>query len=299
MARKTTTEMLKVIKEQQETLQKKKEIGGTLLQSKYRQFIEAPDDYSDMYFSKEETNFIRRRLSHLSTGATAAIPLLCLGADRCPFSANCPFAMIGKTPEGKICLVEQNLLKEWVLSLIAEYEVDVGSVTDRFFVQELAEIELLLYRINSNLAQPDYAEMVRESYANVDRQGNIIYEEKIIPLMELKLKLQNRRDRLVKHMIGDRRGKKEVQAMLKEKDGGDVSTRGAGLRKELERLQRETKKLSDKLSVGGGKIIDIMEDELPEESKEENKEKDKEEEQQGIRRTDLFSAVEDLGDDEG
>ena len=195
-----------------------------------------------------------------------------------------------------------------------EYEVDVESVTDRFLVQEMAEIELLLYRINSNLAMPAYAEMVRESYSNMDRQGNPIFEEKVIPLMELKLKLQSRRDRLIKLMVGDRQEKYKKQAALKEKTEGDISTKGASLRRQLEKLQRDAARLQDKVTVEAGRIIEVIpveeEERLEKEEREkrlaemeeERLEKEKEEEirrrEEGLDRGDIFSAIDELDEEE-
>lgn len=206
--------------------------GGTLAKSRYLQMLDSPEDYSDLSFSPQETAFIRKKLSHLSTGSFAAIPLICQG-NTCPFGSNCPFYQISKMPEGRSCPVELNLLKEWTIRFIEEYEVDPGAQTDRFFVQELAETELLLYRINSNLAKAQYGELVAESVSNVDREGNVFYEEKIIPLMELKLKLTARKDRVIKLMVGDRQEKYKKKAALKQKDESDFSNSGAKLKRSL------------------------------------------------------------------
>lgn len=220
--------------------------GETLLNSRYLKFLEPVDDYSDLSFAPEEAEIIRKRLSHLSTGAFAAIPLTCPGTEGCPFSKNCPFAQISQTPKGRACLVELNLLKEWTISYIKEYDVHPDSLTDRIYVQELAEIELLLYRINSNLAKVKYGELIQNSLINVTPQGTEIYEEKVPALMELKLQLQNRKDKIVKLMVGDRQEKYKMQAALKQSETKDVSSRGASMRQELERLQRQVAIISAK-----------------------------------------------------
>lgn len=219
---------------------------NTLLRSRYRQFLESPEDYSDLSFSPAEAEFIRRKISHLSTGAFAAIPLICTG-DRCPFRNNCPFFAIGKFPTGKACLVEQNLLKEWTLSFIYEYDVHPESLTDRIAVQELAETELLLYRINSNLAKLQYGELVAESVSSVTPRGDVIYEEKVVPLMDLKLRLSARRDRVIKSLVGDREGKYKKKAALKQQDTDDASSRGATLRHQLEKLQRDVGSFAERV----------------------------------------------------
>jgi len=155
---------------------------------------------------------------------------------------------VGKPPTGRSCLVETNLLKEWTLSFIYEYDVHPESLTDRIAVQELAEIELLLYRINSNLAKLQYGELVAESVSSVTPRGDVIYEEKVVPLMDLKLRLQARRDRVIKSLVGDRESQYKKRAALKQIDTeGDASSKGATLRHQLEKLQREVLSFSERV----------------------------------------------------
>jgi hypothetical protein len=219
-----------------------------LARSRYFRNLENPDDYSDMSFAPGEVEIIRKKLSNLSTGAFAAIPLKCW-PDRCPFREGCPFNEVGKVPgRGRGCLVETNLLKEWTIEFIREYDVHPDSLTDRILVQELAEHELLLFRINSNLAKPEHAELVGDSLVAIDREGRELTRKEVLALVELKLRIQKRRDVVVKMMVGDRQEKYRKQAALKQKEGSDVSLKSANLRKELENIERQAREIGKKMS---------------------------------------------------
>src|SRR5574343_2086200 len=151
-----------------------------------------PADYSHLHYSEEEAQRIRYHLTHLSTGSTAAIPIYC-GGERCPWAFSCPFLAVGKPPLGLPCLVEQNLLVEWRRKYIMEYEIEPDSMTELTLVNELAEIELMLWRVNKNLAKPENAELVQDEAVGFDRQGNPLTKRTISAFMEMKEKLLNRK----------------------------------------------------------------------------------------------------------
>ncbi len=231
---------------QQDTLVPAQGEKTAIARTRYFQMLENPDDYSDIAFTSEEIGTIKRQISHLSTGAFARIPLSCW-PDRCPFRGNCVFVAIQKAPgRGRNCLLEINLLKEWTINYIQEYDIDPDDTTDRIYIQELAECELLLYRINSNLSKPENAELVGDQAVGISRQGDVITRKEILALMELKLKIQNRKDKIVKMMVGDRQEKYKKQAALKQKEGGDMSTNTANLKKELQQIEQQAKQMKER-----------------------------------------------------
>jgi hypothetical protein len=183
---------------------------GTTEPSNYFSYLDLnPDDYSDISFTPEEARKITLHLQHLSTGATAAIPIYCGGAAHCPFARGCPFILMDQqrkreyellkeqdqksdfpslidlqppkpvTPVGRRCLVEINLLNEWTRLYITEYDINPSNFTEFQMVRELAEIELLLWRLNNNISKPENAELVQETVVGVDRQGNVLTRKEI------------------------------------------------------------------------------------------------------------------------
>jgi len=205
---------------------------GSEYKSDFFKFLDIhPDDYSDISYTEKEAQQIRGHLMHLATGASAAIPLICGGVAKCPFQERCPFVRIDKkkkaddpkakpiTPVGRQCLVEINLLNEWTRMFIYEYEIDAHQFTEYSMVRELAEIELMLWRLNNNLAKPEHAELVQNTVVGLDREGN--------PLMRMEMRSQE-----------------------------DPSSNAAQLRGKLDKLLREVNSLDIKVKESEGKIID-------------------------------------------
>lgn len=233
------------------------------------------DNYSHLSFTPEEARSIRSHLSHLVTGATAAIPLVCGGEKLCPFKESCPFIRADRarvkagvggkklTPVGLQCLVEVELLSKWTFFYIDEYEIDETSFTEVQMVRELAEIELMLWRLNNNLAKPENAELVQEVNVGIDKEGNALTRQEVNAFITAKETLNNRKSKIVKLMVGDRQEKYKREAALKLKNDGDPSTTAATLRNQMDLLVRQTQKLNLDLKQIEGKVIDVEVEDKP------------------------------------
>jgi hypothetical protein len=177
--------------------------GGEEVRTKFfRTLAYDLDNYSDISFTPEEALKINNHIAKLQTGSTAIVPLIC--SPKCPFKERCPFYLMGKPPYLRSCLLETNMIKHWIIQYMTEYDVDPENFTEVGYCNELAEIEIYLWRLNNNLAKPENAELVIDQAVAVDRQGNTILQKMLSPFMEQKEKLQNRRSRIVKLMVGDR-----------------------------------------------------------------------------------------------
>jgi hypothetical protein len=242
---------------------------GSTEKSDFFKFLDLyPDDYSDIVYTASEAHRIRTSLQHLSTGASAALPLLCGGSAVCPFSERCPFIKLDKerkavdpaaksiTPIGRQCLVELNLLNEWTRLYIREYEITEQNFTEYMMVRELAEIELMLWRLNNNIAKPENACLVQETVVGVDKQGNPLTRQEVTALFDAKERLQNRKSRIVKLMVGDRQEKYKKEAALKMKSEDDPSISAAKLRNQVERLLQQAQSLDIKVKEVEGNVID-------------------------------------------
>lgn len=228
-----------------------------------------PNDYSNISFTPEEAQKLRSHLQYLSTGSSAVIPLKCGGSNHCPFASNCPLVRLEKErkvldPEAPSpvpllsnCLVETNLLNEWTRLYIQEYEIDESSFTEFQMARELAEIELLLWRLNNNLSKPEHAELVQETNVGVDKQGNILTKKEVNAIFEAKERLQNRKSKVIKLMVGDRQEKYKRDAALKTQSEEDVSTNAARLRTQIDTLLTKAKTLDYKLKESEGKVLEV------------------------------------------
>ena len=214
--------------------------GGKEVKTKFFKLLAKDlDDYSDISFTREEAVRINNHISKLSTGSTAMVPLVCPGSEGCPFSERCVLVEIGKTPAGKSCLLELNMIKQYILEYMTDYNVDPDNFTEVSYCRDLAEIEIYLWRLNVNLAKPVNAELVVDQPMGTDRGGNPILQKQVSPFMDLKEKLLARKSRIIKLMVGDRQERYKKEAALKTKEENDTSSTQAKLREKIEELQRK------------------------------------------------------------
>lgn len=208
------------------------------------------DDYSDLSFTPEEAIKISAHISKLQTGSSAMVPMYCGGAEKCPIAKGnaCPFVVINQIPLARQCLLEIQLQKHFLTQYIDEYQVDPESLTELGYCNELAEIEIYLWRLNVGLSIPENASLIIKQPVAVDKNGNPVYQDALSPLMEQKEKLQNRRSRIIKLMVGDRQERYKQAAALKQKDNTDSSSRQAETRRKIDNLKRkmDSLKIEDK-----------------------------------------------------
>lgn len=258
---------------------------GSEKPSSYFDFLKIDlEDYDHIAFTPEEAARVKRQMQSLSTGSTAALPMTCPGVSLCVWSGTCPYVKIDRerklqkqiqedfdlqridgmdgrlteprqpltsiTPVGRPCLVEVQLLLEWTELYITEYDINPQNFTEFQMARELAEIELLLRRLNANLAKPENAELVQENVVGFDKgTNNPITKKEVSSIFEARERLQTRKSRLVKLLVGDRQEKYKREAALKQKQEADPSVSAARLRASIARLIDQAKNL-DKLEKG-------------------------------------------------
>jgi hypothetical protein len=201
------------------------------------------DDYSGMVLSPEETEKIQLHLQKLSTGSTALVPMICAG-DLCSFKTRCIFWQMGKAPVTKQCISEASLLSQFIIQFMDEYNVDPESPTEVGYCNEMAEIEIMLQRLNMVLSRPENAELIIDQTMGFSNEGTPITQKQISPYIELKDKLFNRKTKIIKLMVGDRQEKYKKESALKQKSAGDSSTQMAEMRRRIEALSSKLAKVS-------------------------------------------------------
>jgi hypothetical protein len=154
------------------------------------------------------------------------------------------------------CLIEVELLKDWIIRYFDEYDVDPNNFTEIGYVNELAEIEIHLMRLNMNLAKAENSELVIDQVAGFSSDGTPVIQKQISPFMELKDKLQSRRSKIIKLMVGDRQEKYKKESALKVKLDTDPSSKMAEMRRKLESLHQQL----DKQSSSVQDLIDSPDD---------------------------------------
>jgi hypothetical protein len=204
-------------------------------------------DYSDIELTDQEAAKLSTTLKRLSTGASSFALLNCAG-NACPFAERCPLIQMGrsqdkphgKAPVGQDCILEATMMRDSATSYIQEYQVDPVNYTEVNIVTELAEIEVLLWRINMQLAVGTQALLVIDQVIGFDRaSGQAITQQQVSPLFEQKQKLAARKSKLTKLMVGDRQEKYKKEAALKQKPDSDASSQMSDVKKQLQKLQQK------------------------------------------------------------
>lgn len=234
---------------------------GRLRKSKYFNILtNTMDDYSDVVFTKEEAQKISSHIRALKHGAMVSMPIMCAGP-QCIFAARCPYEQMGKAPIGRQCIWELNLMKQWQLNYLEEYDIDPDNFTEMTLVNELVEVELHLHRCNLFLAMnPEHAIGVVDQTVGVDKQGNAITQKQISQHLELREKLYSRKHRLIKYLVGDRQEKYKKEAALKTREARDPSSSMAQLKEQMEALQRQLVKAEASLLPIQGQVVDGTEE---------------------------------------
>jgi len=208
-------------------------VDGTEKKSSFFDFLKVPlDEWDAITFTPEEAIRIKQQLQRLSTGASAAIYLTCGGPEVCPFATKCPYVQAdrarkavdpsakGIVPIGSECPVEIQMMDQWSFLYAKEYEIEDGNFTEWSMVRELAEIELMMWRINNNMAKSQNSELVQENVVGMTTTGDgppvPITRMEVSAFFEAKERLSNRRSKIVKLMVGDRQEKYKREAALKQ-----------------------------------------------------------------------------------
>lgn len=162
----------------------------------------------------------------------------------CPLANSCSLVQLrpsghpqhGRAPVGENCILELTMFQEATVSYIQEYQVKAENYTEIGICTELAEIEVLLWRLTMMLREPENALLVIEQAIAADSEGNPITQQQVSPIYEQKIKLQARKSKLIKLMVGDRQEKYKKEAALKQKSGDDASSQMADLKKKLQAI---------------------------------------------------------------
>lgn len=241
--------------------------SGKLTRSNFFRFIgHNLDDYDDIQLSPQDARKIHTHLQKLSTGSTAMVPMYC-GGPKCPFKDRCPLFAIKKHPLGKQCLIEVQLMKEWIVRYFEEYGVDPNNFTEVAYISELAEIEIHLMRLNMNLARAENSELIVDKIVGVSNDGTPLVQKDVSPFMEMKDRLQARRSRIIKLMVGDRQEKYKKEAALRMKLEQDPSSKMSNMRAKLDDLTRQLENVAKEIpseNIGPRSAQDVIDAEFEE-----------------------------------
>lgn len=192
------------------------------------------EDYGEIEISEIKLAKIKKQLRTASIGPISAVAMICTGS-QCQVKEMCPFWKNDVAPIGEECLLEKNLIREWVERYIDEFNVDVTRTTELQLVSELAEIAVYERRINSYISI-NSPMLLQEIVAGVDQAGNAYYNLDIAKAFEIKDRLKKQRMKILDAMLAtrDRKAKLVVAAASATSNLSELSS----LKKRINDLAR-------------------------------------------------------------
>ena len=182
------------------------------------------EDYGEIEISEHKLAKIKRQMKTASIGPISTVAMICTGS-QCQIKEMCPYWKNEAVPLGEICLVEAQLIREWVERYIIEFSVDISRTTELQLVSELAEISVYERRINSYISI-NSPMMLQEVVAGVDSQGNAYYNLDIAKAFEIKDRLKKQRMKILDAMLAtrDRKAKLVVAAASANSNLNELSS---------------------------------------------------------------------------
>ena len=200
----------------------------------YQQIRPDVDTYETIKLTPEEELKVRKSLSRQRTSIVGSSAMICSG-DKCPFKNECPLAQIGKTPIGKQCPIELELLAQWTQQFMHEFGVEMDNFTELGLITELAECNLYERRTNLHMANTAPTMTILD-VIGVDAKGNAIEGESISKSWEIKEKIKNRRDKILKSLMATRDAKVKLKAVQASQQQVSVLAHLAEMKEKMAKL---------------------------------------------------------------
>lgn len=173
-----------------------------------------PDEesYKEITIPEVRLNRLKKQLSTAAIGPISSVAMICTG-ERCQVKETCPYWKNDLAPIGELCLLETQLIREWVERYVDEFNVDVNKTTEFQLVTELAEISVYERRVNSYIAIHNPV-LLQDVVSGVDGMGNPYYNTEVSRAFEVKERLKKQRMKILDAMLAtrDRKAKLVVAA---------------------------------------------------------------------------------------
>jgi len=215
--------------------------GGLTWQEALKPFI---DDLSHLPLDRSDIVKLEKYIAKNNSGLSNKVPLRCAG-EACPFAMTCPFVQLAKEsndprkiPVGKECPIEQNKMISIAGRFADSYQIERNDYAQFMMCVELAVLYVFEDRLDYYLASPEYACLLEEDIVGVTKDGEILSSKKPSPAIELKLKIAQRRSKILNDMVATRRAMVDA-AKHGVGDAKDMSTLQSDLNKKITEIERK------------------------------------------------------------
>jgi hypothetical protein len=186
------------------------------------------------------------RIKH---GLNANIPMICKAHD-CPFYDVCRVPITQRVV-GELCLHEVAAMVSRFESLCTELDISPDDHVDMGLIKDVVDIEIMLMRADKRLALD--GDIVKEYFATVDQNGRKHKKEDVNVAVDLKLRLMDKKMKLLEKLNSTRKDKAE-EAKKKKDNSVKSSVLMAKARLMREQVKETKKTIEDEKS---GIVSDI------------------------------------------
>jgi len=184
------------------------------------------------------------RMRGMKYGLHVAAPILCLGADNCPFINHCPLIERDAAgdldvegavlPRGEQCVLEHYYMRQQTLQYFEFLKVDANNPVERGIANELALIDLLKNRALMIMSGGDREMQGRDlmSWAtSTDENGRLTETKSVHPVLNVIHQLEDRRARWLDKLLQTREAKlKSLRIMGQQDTSSQLMTEFARIR---------------------------------------------------------------------
>jgi hypothetical protein len=170
----------------------------------------------------EKRQRIFNSVNRIQTGLHAVAPIMCLGAEKCPFIDRCPiperdskgeleFGPAENYPIGRACVLEKFYMEQKIIEYVGYLNVDPGNPVEMSIVNELALIDLYKNRALMVLSTGDKAgegrDFLRTDVLGFNENGQAAEVVKLHPVNEVIGQLEKRREKWFDKLMETRKAK--------------------------------------------------------------------------------------------
>ena len=146
------------------------------------------------------------RPSRSKTNMFASIPMMCRG-NKCPVAEICPLLQKGLNPSGKPCPIEMGIVKEFMLSIMNDLNVDPENLIEVSMVRDLVNQEIQKQRAVWKLSMEDF---IQENVVGIDNSGEPIFKKELHLAVDLEDRIHRRQKDLRNQLLATREARAKV-----------------------------------------------------------------------------------------
>ena len=150
---------------------------------------------------------ISKHLNSMKNGLFSVFPIPCKGGQSCPYGESCIAAQYGMEPPiGEPCVIEVTKIENLIVSYSNDFNLQTASTTDRVFLQELIQLDLIMDRCQMMMAQE--GKVLQDVTMGITEDGETYTQSVVSRYLDAWERMSKRRQSLLNEMNATRKAKK-------------------------------------------------------------------------------------------